>query len=214
MADKPSLQVVPAAEVPIAIPEPFDLERFKVKTDPTLAGVSTLQTALPHYKLSAAKDFVRLHHDDAYWSGELCFVNVPIKGMKDGTLHLIVEEIATQFLPSAKIERFRLVLAAKPNDVFFLAHIPSRNLDNGWNSTNLQACEQARQLWTQATSRKGEGVEGYKIDTALDPDAFAPPRWPTQSLATLIGITFADCRIEHAKHPGLLRLIGAKPDVT
>ena len=78
-------------------------------------------------------------------------------------------------LPSAKVLQFRLVLAAKPNDVFFLCHVPTRNLDNAWNSSNLQACEQARRLWTQATSRKEEGVEAYKIDASHDVDAFPTP---------------------------------------
>ena len=150
----------------------------------------------------------------AYWSAELCFVNVPIKGQKNDTLHLIVEDLALRFLPSAKVQRFRLALAAKPLDVFFLCHVPSRNLDNAWNATNLQGCEQARQFWTQATSRKEEGVESYKIDTARDLDAFPVPKWPTQSLTNLIEVTFTGRLIDVDNHPGLLRLIGAKQSVS
>src|SRR5262249_26600226 len=91
---------------------------------------------------------------------------------------------------SAKILRFRLALASKPYDVFFLCRVPTRNLDNGFNSTNLAGCEQAKRLWTQVTSRKEESVESYKVDKAKDPDAFPEPKWPTQSLDGLIGSTF------------------------
>ena len=115
-----------------------------------------------------------------------------------------------RFLPSARILRCRLALAAKPYDVFFLCHVPTRNGDNSWNASNLQACEQAKTHWAQATSRKEEGVEAYKVDVAQDPNAFPEPKWPTQSLSDLISKTFAGRMINCQDHPGLLRLIGAK----
>ena len=68
---------------------------------------------------------------------------------------------------------------------------------------NLQACEQAPRLLMQATSRKEEGVEAYKIDASRDPDAFPPPNWPSQSLTDLIAVTFAGLMIDVADHPGL-----------
>jgi hypothetical protein len=142
---------------------------------------------MPVHKLSDAKDFVRLHPDEeAYWSPELCFVNVPIKGQKRDTLHLIDEELAMRYLPSGKILRFRLALATKPHDVFFLCEVPTRNEDNKWNADNLLACEKAKTTWIMATSRKEEGVDGYKIDCAKDHDAFPAPKWPRQSLTEQI----------------------------
>jgi hypothetical protein len=122
----------------IAKPGAFSLDKFKSKHAAALANVETLQTALPHYTISQAKDFVRLHPDeDKCWSPELCFVNVPIKGSKRDTLHLIDEELAMRFLPSARILRFRLALASKPGDILFLCHVPTRNQDNSWNGSNL-----------------------------------------------------------------------------
>jgi hypothetical protein len=176
-----------------------------------LAGVETLQTALPHHSISQAKDFVRLHEDETKsWSPELCFVSVPIKGQARDTLHLIDEDIAMQYLPSAKVLRFRLALASKPFDNFFLCHVPSRNTDNSWNESNRQACEQAKSRWVQASSRKEEGVDAYKIEFARDRDAFPEPNWPKQSLGDLILATFGNRMITSEDHPGLLRLIGAK----
>ena len=78
----------------------------------------------------------------------------------------------------------------------------------------VQACEQAKHLWTQATSRKEEGVETYKVDRARNPLAFPTPKWPKQILDELIGITFAGRTIETDDHPGLLRLLGDKQDMT
>src|SRR5262249_11265314 len=110
-----------AAATPIAKPSAFNLDKFKSERAAALANVETLLTALPIHKISEAKDFVRLHLDEAnYWSHELCFVNVPIKGQKRDTLHLIDEDLAMRFLPPARIIRQRLALATKPFDVFFL----------------------------------------------------------------------------------------------
>ena len=65
--------------------------------------------------MAAANDLVRLHPDEEnYWSAELCFVDVPIKGQKHNTLHLIDEDLAFRFLEAGEIKRFRLALASKP----------------------------------------------------------------------------------------------------
>ena len=216
MADEPKtpqLKVITGEEVvtPIAKPAPFNADKFKSTATPIIANVETLLTALPHYTISQARDFVRLHPDEKkYWSDELCFVNVPIKGSTKDALHLIVETVAMQYLPSARIQRFRLVLASKPYNVFFLCHVPTRNTDNSWNESNLTACNQAKTRWTQATSRREEGVESYKVDSSRDIDAFDEPKWPTQSIHELIEATFTGHMIETPDHPGLLRLIGAK----
>src|SRR6516165_9879294 len=95
----------------------------------------------------------------AYWSPELCFVEVPIKGAERYSLHLIEEDLAMRFLPSGKILRFRLASATKPNDLFFLCRIPTRNLDHPWNRDSIAGCEQAKTRWTQATSRGEEGID-------------------------------------------------------
>jgi hypothetical protein len=204
----------PNVDPPPAIPKPpsgSTLDRFKSKKAPTVAGVGTLQGALPHHPLSAAKDFVRLHADEVnYWSPELCFVNVPILGMKRDLLHLIDEDLALEYHGNGKLVRFRLALASKPHHNFFLAHIPSTNLDNPWNISVLSAAEHSKTKWVSVVSRKAEGVESYKVDFARDIDAFPDPKWPSQTLDTLISVTFVDRMIEREDHPALLRLIGAK----
>ena len=211
MADKPTIVKPLEDVVPIPKPTAFDLDKFKSKRAAAIANVETLQTGLPHHSISQAKDFVRLHsNEESYWSPELCFVNVPIKGQKRDTLHLIEEELAMQYLPSGRIMRFRLALASKPYDVFFLCQVPTQNTDNQWNETNLAACEQAKSMWVQATSRRDENVDGYKVDFAREQDAFGDPKWPTQSLGELIERAFAGRMIDRGDHPGLLRLIGAK----
>jgi hypothetical protein len=215
MADnKPTLVTVEAV-APIAKPSAFSLDKFKAKRTAAVARVETLQAGLPHYKFADAKDYVRLHPDeDNYWSPELCFVPVPIKGQKHSTLHLIDEELAIQYLPGGKISHFRLALATKPFDVFFLCHIPTRNLDNKFNATSIAACEQAKTLWVQLTSLKDQGIEDYERSFARDPDAMPEPKWPTLSLNELIANAFAGCMIDHETHPGLLRLIGARQSLS
>jgi hypothetical protein len=92
--------------------------------------------------------------------------------------------------------------------------VPTRNLDNEWNVGSLLACEKARAAWVQVTSRKEEGIDAYKIDYARDQDAFPEPKWPPQSLDELIERTFTGRMIDHANHPALLRLIGAKQNLS
>jgi hypothetical protein len=199
------------AAASIEKPEGFSLDKFKSKRAPAMANVETLPNALPVHTIAQTKDFVRLHSDEGkYWSSELCFVNVPIKGSKRDILHLIEEDLAMRFLPSARIQRFRLALGSKPDDVFFLCQVPSQNLENTYNASNLEACEKAKTRWTAATSRREEGVEAYKGTFARDPDAFPEPKWPSQSLAELIEKAFAGRMINSETHPGLLRLIGAR----
>src|SRR5262245_25533648 len=203
----------------VSIPKPsaFSLDKFKTKHADAIANVETLLTGLPHYRIAEAKDFVRLHPDqEAYWSPELCFVNVPIKGQKRDTLHMIDEDIARRHLPSGRIERFRLALASKPHDVFFLCHVPSQNLDNSWNISNLNGCDEATRVWVQVSSRKAEGIDSYTIMYAQDERAFPKPKWPPQTLIELIKVTFTATgrSIEREDHPGLLRLIGAVQAIT
>ena len=212
---KPELVAKQEEPLSIAKPAGFSLDKFKSKRSAAMADVETLLTALPIHRISEAKDFVRLHPDeDNYWSVELCFANVPIKGQKRDTLHLIDEDLAMRHLPSARIQRFRLALATKPGTCSSCARCRRRTLDNTWNAANLKACVQAKDHWVMVTSRRAEGVEGYKIDFARDEDAFAEPKWPTQSLSELIDVTFAGRMIEREDHPGLLRLIGAKQDMS
>ena len=197
---------------PIPKPSAFSLDKFKSKRPTAPTGVSTLLGALPHYPLAEAKDFVRLHPDETYWSAELCFVAVPIIGPKKGavSIHLIDEDLAIKYLPAGKIIRHSLALASKPYDVLFLGHIPTTNLDNSWNESNLAGCKLARSRWVQLTSLKSTGAERYDV-TFADLDAFPEPKWPEDTLEALIGAAFgSDHVIDREDHPGLLRLLGKK----
>jgi hypothetical protein len=197
-----------AGDSPISKPEKFFVSKFKSSRAATIASVTTLPSALPTHSLAQAKDYVRLH--PTVWTDELCFVAVPIKGAPRDSKHLILEDLAMQFLPSARIIRHRLALASKPLDKFFLCEVPSQNLDNSWVASNVRACESAKAHWTEATSRRDEGVDSYLVKVADDPDAFPEPNWPTQSIDELIAITFAGRMIETPDHAGLLRLMGRK----
>jgi len=191
----------------------FNLDRFKSKNITGIANVAPMLMALPHYPISQAADFVRLHPDDStYWSDELCFVNVPVKGMAKDTVHLIARDLVEIYLGNMlkRVKVHRLALACKPYDVAFLCQVPSCHLDNPWNHDALRACREAQDLWVHVNSRKTEGVEGYKIDYAKDPNAFPEPKWLQHSLDEIIAVSFAGRMIESPDHPALLRLIGKR----
>jgi hypothetical protein len=111
-ARKPKLEVVDEEPVSVAKPSAFSIEKFKSKKAAAAANVETLQTGLPHHSISAAKDFVHLHPDETYWTPELCFVSVPIKGQKKDTLHLIDEDLAMRHIkltsPEIRMHSHRL----------------------------------------------------------------------------------------------------------
>jgi hypothetical protein len=130
------------AEAPLSIAKPaaFSLDRFKTKNLTGIANVGSLLMALPHYPISQAGDFVRLHHDEStFWSDELCFVSVPIKGMAKDVTHLIARDLVEIYLGNMlkRVKTYRLALATKPFDVFALIHVPSQHLDNPWNHDAL-----------------------------------------------------------------------------
>jgi hypothetical protein len=191
-------------------PSGFDLNEFRSTLPDTVGGVETFQTGLPVHSISQAKDFVRLHPNEDYWSPELCFVSVPVRGSKKDSLHLVREDLAVLYLPGGKVQRARLALACKPYNQYFLCRIPTRNMDNKWNVDNVAACEQAKTVWVQATSRAEEGVDGYFVQLARDAGAFPQPKWPTQTLNEMIMRAFEGRAITSDDNPALLRLIGGE----
>jgi hypothetical protein len=184
--------------------------------------VATHIAGLPHYSVPEAKDWVRLHPDEEnFWSEELCFVCIPVPGQKRDMLHLIDTDLADELAPG-KITRFRLALASKPNDVLFLAHVPSQNLDNKWNESNIRGCEQAKTLWTQLTSRREEGVEGYDISMSeaekKGKKPFPDPNWTKvtkdKTIFDLMIAAFAGRMIDDKTNPAWLRLIADAQTLT
>ena len=193
---------------------PFSLgENFAQSAKPVSAASRPYPQVCPVMRVSEAKDFIRLHPNEAaYWSDELCFVHVPTKGVRGGSLlHLILEDLACAYLPEGKIIRHRLALASKPDDEAVQPEDPLHQPRRSWNASTLEGCEIGKTRWVQLTSLKNAGQERYKIDYSLDEDAFPEPTWLTQPLAELIGGAFSPNRaVTLENHPGLLRLIGAK----
>src|SRR5262245_48898374 len=88
-SERPPSSAKTPDEEPISITKPSEngLEKFRSKRSASIPGVETLLTALPHQRMAAAKDWVRLHpNEEEYWSPEFCFVHVPVKGQKRETL--------------------------------------------------------------------------------------------------------------------------------
>ena len=194
-------------------PSGFSLDGFRSKRSASIGGVATLLASLPIMPSREAKDLSASTPTRPHTGRTSCAsCNVPTKGVRGGSLlHLILEDLACAYLPEGKIIRHRLALASKPDDVFFLAEIPTTNLDNSWNVSNLEGCELGKTRWVQLTSQKNAGQERYKIDYSRDEDAFPEPTWLTAAVgrAYRCGV-LARPHHRHEDHPGLLRLIGAK----
>jgi hypothetical protein len=197
---------------------PFSLDRFKSKRDKTAANVEIDPGPLPVSRIVDVKDFVRVHHDEEnFWSDELTFISVPIKGMKKEQLHIIDQELAVTTLEPAQILWMRLALASKPDGKLFLAQIPSmENMDNTWNSTHFDAIRRAQKVWLMAVSRAKTGEEGYEVVLAKSQDAFKLA-WGKRTLLEHIERSFKGRIIMPdegsqygSKHEAFLRKIGAE----
>jgi hypothetical protein len=209
-------EIPPKPDVPpILKPDkPGFLSRFKSRRPPSIAGVITPLNPLTVMKIGDVGDFVRLHHDEAFgWTDELCFVSVPVKGVKKAIMHLIDEDLAMEFLPSKSIKRYRLALAARATGALFFSIAPSQNLDNSFNQSALEACEAAKTQWVKATSRLAEGYEDYKREIA-EPGAFNDPEWGLTDAEKWCEITFREITIIDPNDPGLLRLRGKVQKLT
>ena len=200
---------------PIAKPSAFDLDKFKSKRAAAMADVETLQTALAASSHRKAKDFVAASRTRKITGRtELCFVNVPIKGQRRDTLHLIEEELAMQYLPSGSILRFRLALATKPYDVFFLATCRRRTSTTRGTRPTCRPASRRRRCGCRPPAAKERRRRGLQDRLRPSTRRFPEPKWPTQSLAELIGVTFAGRMIDTRRSSGLLRLIGAKQNLS
>ena len=198
-----------ATATTITKPGGFTLDRFKTKRAAAIANVETLLTALPHLRIAQAKDFVRLHpNEDDYWSPELCFVNVPIKGQKHDTLHLIDEDSP---YATCRARRFSASGWRWRRSPRYSSCPTSRHGTSTTRGTRpnrgLRAGEDAMGAGHQSDARR--------TSTATRSTCPRPRRLPTAEVADAAArrtdrATFAGRMIDREDHPGLLRLIGAR----
>ena len=105
-----------------------------------------------------------------------------------------------------------------------MAFIPGSNRPRPVNKGFRRVVEEPYRVNERITSPRVRVVgENIKVDVypihiaiklAQDQGAFPGPKWPSRSLDELLEVTFRDANIDHDHHPGLLRLIGAKQDLT
>jgi hypothetical protein len=195
----------------IAKPSKFRLADFRTEQNPKETGIASTCPALPMMKLSGVKDFFILHPNDAYWSHEVAIIPVPTKGSKEMTLHLILDPIVKKYSDKlqGRVSYCQIVLGAKPDNVFFLGLLPTRNPDNSFNASTHRAAAQAKSgIWTTVTSRKSEGHDDYFVGKAENNDAFLETQWLTYSLDEIVEVTVGNKFIMTDDHPSLDRLLG------
>jgi hypothetical protein len=117
------------------------------------------------------------------------------------------------------VQYFRLALGTKPYNVYFLCHIPVRNLDNVWNATNLDGCIKAKTLWVKVISKKDRNTEGYEVIVSKSEmegrgSPFPEPMWPSDDIDTLIAATFEGRMIMETTDPARLRLVGDRQKIS
>ena len=145
------------------IPKPstFSLDKFKSKRAAAVASVETLQRALPHHSIAAGQ---RLR-SPASRRGYLLVAGALLRKRADQrpeARHAAPDRRGPgdAYLPSGKIQRFRLALATKPFDVFFLCHVrPGTRTTPGTPAT----CRPARQAKTRGCKPPAERKRASKL---------------------------------------------------
>jgi hypothetical protein len=205
---------------PIAQPDDeLDISRFSADDPykPEMSGVRTVLQRLDMLTLSDARDWVLVCDNPAYITPPLMFISVPVQGQKHNAVHLIDKAVALRNCDDREIEQYRLVLAARPHDRFFLAKVPCANLENSWNESMLRAVEYAKQRWCKVLSQRAQGHDRYATKDVRDnrsppPGPYGVPNWPTQTMGQIMKATFTDPVLDD-NHPALLRLVGGKIEI-
>jgi hypothetical protein len=205
---------------PIAQPaDDFDISRFSAGDayKPEISGVRTVLQKLDMLSLSDAKDWVLVYDNPAYITPPLMFISVPVQGQRHNAVHPIDRDVALRNCSDREIDQFRLVLAARPHDRFFLAKVPCTNLENSWNESMLRAIEYAKARWCKVLSERAQGFDRYGIKDVRDklsppPGPYGVPNWPPQTMGQILKATFTDPILDD-NHPALLRLVGGKIEV-
>ena len=204
----------PTSTSGIPKPEAFDLEEFKSTHSDGMPGVDIKPAALDILNVGEVGDYFRASsNEDKHWSDPLCFVPVPVEGVRSGTLHLITQRLADQFLKAKQIERLRLVLATKPETgSFFLVKCPCINMDNQYNRTAADGLVKCKTQWMMASTLKDNktGNGRYHFEPAIHQDFVDEPVWLAQTINELVLITFEGRIIRTADDPALLRLRGMR----
>ena len=209
---KPAIAGTPAEAVSIAKPGAFNLDLFKTKSSPNIAGVATLLTALPHHNIAQANDWVRLHSG----RGKLLVCRAVLRHRSDqrpeerprASDHRRVGDAVS----AEQSDQDSTGSRSPPSQTMCSSCATSRHRTSTTRSMRLR-CRHAswpRRSGCKQPAARAKAVDDYQIDFARDPDAFPEPNWPKQSLDELIGVTFTGRMITSENDPALLRLIGAK----
>jgi hypothetical protein len=195
-------------------PQAFDLDEFKSTHSDGMPGVEIKPAALDIQKVGEVGDYFRVSPDeDKHWSDPLCFVTVPVEGVRQGTLHLITQRLADQFLKHKQVKRMRLVLATKPETgSFFLVECPCINMDNQYNRTAADGLVMCKTQWMMASTLRDDqtGNGRYHFEPSFHQDFVDKPVWLDQTINELVLITFEGRIIRDADHHALLRLRGMR----
>ena len=142
-------------------------------------------------------------------------MNVPIKGQKHNTLHLIDEDLALQFLEAGEIKRFRLALASQ-------ARTMCSSFAKSQRKTSIivgtfpiwRRARKPRRFGRKPPAEKAKAWRATKLRLPETLESFQPP-----NLADAIAWRTYRARLRRphdrdGDHPALLRKIGAKQSLS
>ena len=151
---------------PLTIAKPsdkFDLNKFKSKRPPTIAGVETLLTALPVMRIADANDWFGCTRPKTTIGRPSCASCRSRSREKRDMLHLIDEDIAMQYLPAKKIKRQRLALACEAaRHLLSSASYRRRTWTTRGTRRRSRPASKAKTQWVQACLAQGGRRRGLQ----------------------------------------------------
>jgi hypothetical protein len=113
----------------------------------------------------------------------------------------VLNELARELRPTLLVTAI-----TRQRNVFLwpIALPDSAGRHNSWNSSLMEAADQAKTVWVRVASNMAAGAYDIFVTTAN----LEEPEWPTESFEALIRIAFKDRYLDSLDHPIVRRLRG------
>jgi hypothetical protein len=181
--------------------DPFN--PLSLRIDPAIGAELGVKKALLHVPIRKPnrQEYFRTRADAEY---RLHMAILELKEERE--VYAVLPEVAAALPGETRAVELRL--CTNRSEAIFLWPVPLPTADgreNAWHKTAREIAELAEPQWVRMAASMSAGC----YDVFIAPSGISEPRWPEESLSTLLRIAFGGGRlIDNINHPVLKRLRG------